>query len=150
MELPTTSGGEDSAAVAAIAACEEQWLRAFHAADVDALVGLHAGDAVLMPDGEPIVSGSEAIRAWFEAGFAREVTRQTIDNDEIVVSGGWAFMRGHWTLTIAPRGGGPARRLQGKHLVIWQRQDDGSWKVARDIWNSTREPAAGSGEASDP
>lgn len=142
--LPAASGGEDSAT---IAAREERWLAAFNSTDVDSLVGLYAGDAILMPEGEPIVAGSDAIRAWFEDSFARAVTRQTIHNDEIVVTGDWAYMRGRWTLTTMLRDGGEARRLKGKHLVIWQRQGDGSWKVARDIWNSNGASAAGSAEA---
>ena len=34
----------------------------------------------------------------------------------------------------------------GKYIVIPQKQADGSWKLARDIWNSDKPLASGAGE----
>jgi ketosteroid isomerase-like protein len=50
-------------------------------------------------------------------------------------------------LTLTPRAGGTAINDEGKYLVVVQRQTDGSYKVARDIDNSSM-PLAPAGEAS--
>jgi uncharacterized protein (TIGR02246 family) len=121
---------------AAVAAADERWLAAFHRRDVAGLVELYTEDVVLLPDGEPAIVGRPAARAAHEAFFERWEARQEIDNTEIVVAGDWAFMRGSWLLTLEPRAGGDETRVRGKHLVIWRRQPDGAWKVARDIWNA--------------
>jgi ketosteroid isomerase-like protein len=49
-----------------------------------------------------------------------------------------AFERGRYDITIAPRAGGEAMDDIGKYITVYQRQADGSWKIARDIWNSDR------------
>jgi uncharacterized protein (TIGR02246 family) len=121
---------------AAIEAAEERWLAAFRREDVEALVELYSGDAVLLPDGEPEVVGLAAIRDSHARFFARWRARHTIENAEIVVAGEWAFMRGKFVLDLAPRNGGSRRILRGKHLVVWQRGAGGGWRIARDIWNA--------------
>jgi len=37
---------------------------------------------------------------------------------------------------IVPRGGDATIKEDGKHIVVYRRQGDGSWKVFREIWNS--------------
>ena len=68
--------------------------------------------------------------------FETYSARQTLVNDEVVVAGDWAWMRGHFTTELTPRSGEPTRRESGKHLVIWRRDPDGAWRAARDIWNT--------------
>jgi len=36
---------------------------------------------------------------------------------------------------VTPKAGGESIQLEGKYLVVFQKQPDGSWKAARDIWN---------------
>jgi ketosteroid isomerase-like protein len=134
--------GNPSDAAAEIAAAGARWLAAFHREDVEALLQLYDDGAVLLPDGAPAVEGLAAVRAWHAAFFAAWRARQSIENSEIVVAGGWAFMRGRYELELVPRGGGGPTSLRGKHLVVWTRDGAGGWRVARDIWNADHPPAA--------
>jgi uncharacterized protein (TIGR02246 family) len=120
----------------AIEAAEERYLAAFNRADVDELAAIYAEEAMLLPDGEPVVAGRPAIRGWLQTQLARFEARQTLANDEVVGFGDWAWLHGHWTLELTPRAGGPTRKICGKHLVIWRREADGRWLAWRDIWNS--------------
>jgi len=114
---------------------DRAWIAAFNAGDVDAVVSLYTDDVVVMPPGEPSLRGRDAVRRWMAAFFERHTARQGLVNDEVVVAGEWAWMRGHFDLAVTARDGSGERRHRGKHLVIWRRQEDGGWRAARDIWN---------------
>ena len=56
--------------------------------------------------------------------------------EEVHVADEWAFERGTYTVTFTPKGTMLTVQDVGKYLTIYQRQADGAWKMARDIWNS--------------
>jgi uncharacterized protein (TIGR02246 family) len=104
-------------------------------------VALITDDAVLMPpNGAPVI-GKDAIRLWNQAMFkqSRIQSYSSVD-DEVVVTGDWAFRRARIDWTIASTAGGAPARDSGKYIIIYRRQADGSWRVARDIWNSNSQP----------
>ena len=123
--------------VRAVIEADERWIEAFNAADVETLVSLYTNDVIVMPPGEASFQGRDRVRAWMRTFFARHTARQTLVNDEVMVAGEWAWMRGHFTTELTPRSGGPTRTESGKHLVIWRRESDGQWRAARDIWNGS-------------
>jgi len=125
----------DAAQARAILAADERWIEAFNRADVDALVALYAPDVVVMPPDRPDLHGRAAVADWLREFFAEQRATQTLVNDEVVVAGDWAFLRGHFELTIAAREGGRPARVRGKHLVVWRRDSGGAWLAARDLWN---------------
>lgn len=109
--------------------------------DVETYVTLITDDAVLMPPDAPPIIGREAIREWSRRN-ARAMVFQAYEpaDAELTISGDWAFRRATFTATLAPASGGPAVQGTGKFIIIYQRQRDGSWKVARDIWNGSAPP----------
>lgn len=109
--------------------------------DTERYITLLTDDAVLLPPNGPAVSGTEAIRTWNNAMSKqfRIVSYAPVD-DEVVVDGNWAFRRATVDWTIAPAAGGKAVRDSGKFIIIYRRGSDGSWRVARDIWNSSTGP----------
>jgi ketosteroid isomerase-like protein len=60
--------------------------------------------------------------------------------DEVWVLGEWAFERGTYTISLNPKAGGPSLRDAGKYITIYQRKPGDSWRMARDIWNSSNPP----------
>ena len=127
-------------------AIEAQWRRViatFVDGDVDAFMALTAEGVVLMPPGEPSVTAREAVRSLIEGFFgAYAIEMDTLILDEVVVAGDWAFVRDTYVSKLTPRSGGETTRSGGKNLWILQRQQDGSWKVARNMWNSN-DPGTG-------
>jgi ketosteroid isomerase-like protein len=114
----------------------EAFGRHFLARDFDALTRLYAEEAVLMPPGEPAVTGRPAIRSWFEslpplAGF--QVALDEIDGREDL-----AYVRGTYSMTFGEPGGASQVPLEGKFLEIRKRQPDGSWLLVADMFNSDR------------
>ena len=91
-----------------------------------------------MPPNAPANVGTGAIRPWvhgfltaFRAEFALAVA-------EVYTAGEWAIERGAYTITLTPRSGGAPIDDSGKYITIYQARRDGTWLMARDIWNSDR------------
>lgn len=59
---------------------------------------------------------------------------------EIEVTGDWAFSRGIYNATFAPKDGSDPNPVDGKFMTILKRQTDGDWKIHRDIFNSNVAP----------
>ena len=126
---------------ATIAARRSDFVTALNDANIDALSRMVTGDLVAMPPNEPTISGLEANQAWWQQMFDAGSLHVSFFPEELQVTGDWAFDRFTWTIDITPTGGGETVREEGKSLWIWQRQSDGTWKLAREIWNSDNPPA---------
>lgn len=107
------------------------------AGDTERYVTFLADDAVLMPPNAPPVVGKEAIRFW-NAAMSKQmkIEAYTSSDDEVVLAGDWAFRRATVDWTIRSTATGQPVRDAGKYIIVYARQADGSWKVARDIWSS--------------
>jgi len=118
----------------------EDYDKAENAGDVSAKMRLYTADAVLLPPRGPAVSGHQAIRVWHEAIFKKETSQILSKVEEIQTFGEWGFARGTSSGTITSKAGGQRRNSTEKWLVLVRRQADGSWKIARDMWNEGPEP----------
>jgi len=54
------------------------------------------------------------------------------------VSGDIAVVRTTYTETWTPRDGNEQRSIEGKSILVLDRQVDGTWKISSVIWNTTR------------
>ena len=115
-----------------IRALHQEGADALNAGDAKAITALFAEDAVYMPQGAAALHGKEAIQGFYEQ-IVDDFSGVSVSTDEVVVAGDWAFERGTSAGTIATDE--DPSEFTGKFLSIWQHQADGSWKVARAIWN---------------
>jgi uncharacterized protein (TIGR02246 family) len=102
--------------------------------DADTWLGLWHPGGIQMPPGVPARSFNEVeegVRASFAPGV---VTSMQIDPQEIQILGDWAYARGVYTSGRTVDG--EEVEIDGKFMTILRRQDDGSWKIYRDIFNS--------------
>ncbi|MDH5203197.1 MAG: SgcJ/EcaC family oxidoreductase [Nitrospirota bacterium] len=120
--------------VAAIKASTEAYVQAVKSEDFTAFAALYTEDAVLMPPNQPIVQGREAILTWAEA--FPPLTEFSLSAVEIDGRGDLAFVRGTYSMTIALEGAPEPIQDTGKYIEIRRKQEDGSWLIARDIFNS--------------
>ena len=67
-------------------------------------------------------------------------TKMSITPLEIVVAGAWAYSRGVYTQDLKAKTTGKVAHVDGKFLTILKQQDDGSWKIFRDCFNSNVPP----------
>jgi len=123
---------------AAVDQGHEEWLEAMKASDAEALGRLVTEDAILMPPHEQSVVGRQAVIDWF-SGVVRQArtTAIAMTRREVTVAGDIAIEEGSFIWELMPTAGGSPITDHGRVLAIWKQQPDGSWKVARNMWNST-------------
>jgi ketosteroid isomerase-like protein len=108
------------------------------ARDWDALAAEYAKDAVRMPPNGPAVQGRDAIRQMLQqtppiSAFAFRLV-------DLQGDGNLAYMRGAWSMTLAPTGAPKPVSDSGKILVVLRKESDGSWVRVADAWNSDAPP----------
>lgn len=95
------------------------------------------------PPGEDALRGKEAVRRWYAAFVsAYRTSTLTLSDQEVLVRGDWAVERGTYEWGLRPAAGGDVAVDKGSYLQVWQKQGDGSWKFAREVYNSSIPPAA--------
>lgn len=136
-ETSSEAPGLSEEEVATIRDASSQWAEAVQAGDLDRVASLYAEDAVLMPPGAPVVEGRSAIRDFLN-GFP-EVESASFTHHEIEGRGDLAYVRGSYEITMLAVPGDTASTVtdRGKFLEIRERQDDGSWPMIVDVWNSS-------------
>ncbi|PYQ05553.1 MAG: hypothetical protein DMF82_08160 [Acidobacteria bacterium] len=116
----------------------ETFMVAMRASDCTGLLRVVADDAVFVPPNAPNAVGKEGIRSWCQGAFSQARTSAvSVSDRQVTVTGDWGIEHGKFDWTLAPVAGGNSVRDQGNFLAIWHRPPDGSWKVTRDIWNSS-------------
>ncbi|MGI9322146.1 MAG: YybH family protein [Pseudomonadales bacterium] len=107
--------------------------------DFDRYFDLFTEDAVwMMPSTFNDVRVEEA-RSFYS--FTRKFKfDQKASIDEVVIAGDWALVRLSFDGFLRPKAKGDSLPLQSvsRHIWVLKRQDDGVWKIARDIWNTPK------------
>jgi uncharacterized protein (TIGR02246 family) len=101
--------------------------------DAAAAAALYAEDGRLLTATARLISGREAIEAYWRAGIALGLTGVALCASEVQVLDGVAVELGGYVVTA--RDGG---RDEGKYLALHRRQADGSWRRAVDVFNPTQ------------
>lgn len=119
----------------AIEALREKELAAMNSGDVQGFIDIVTDDAVFDSPNRPAAIGKDAIRSLCEVIFERFDYQATYPADELVVDRDWAFDRGLWIEKVTPKEGGEQTQVSYGMLQVYERQPDGTWKLARSIWN---------------
>lgn len=108
-------------------------VKLINAKDWKGAVALYAEDSIELPPNHAAIQGKAAIQTWLE-GFPPFSDFQE-ESLEIVGQADLAYDRGTYSMIVTPAGAPPIKD-HGKYLTIWRKHADGSWKVARDVFNS--------------
>jgi len=131
----TTDAAADRNAVERATAAFHQALRAN---DLETFMSYVAEDVLFMPPGEPPVRGREAVRRWMTGFLAQYRTSSlTLADREVLVGSGWAVELGKFEWALQPAAGGAAVVDRGNYMQAWKRQLDGTWRFAREVYNSS-------------
>lgn len=127
----------------AILAADQAWAEAYTASNspADAFVAALVDQAYLLPPGGPLAQGKEAIHSvisGLEAMPGFDIS-WTASAAEVGDGGNLGFTIGSYDMRMEGPEGGPIKIL-GKYMTVWEKQPDGSWKVAADMFNDNGPP----------
>lgn len=118
---------------AAIASANENFMATYGRGDAAGMARLYTDDGQLLPGGSDVVTGHEGIEGFWGAVMGMGIATATLRTVELEDHGDTAIEIGRYSLGTADG----AVADEGKYLVIW-RNDGGTWKLHRDIWNTNR------------
>jgi ketosteroid isomerase-like protein len=113
-----------------------QAYRAMAAGDIDRLMDLYLGDALIQSAGERPIVGTTAIRAFWRTTFDRYHVELVPEVQEVTPFAEVVVVRGRAVGVFAPKGGGAAMPIDGWFMQIYRRQADGSLR----FWRGTNGP----------
>jgi ketosteroid isomerase-like protein len=116
---------------------DAQWAKTAAAKDVERTIAYYSDDAIVFPPNATSAATKEAIRNGWKEMFASPGFVITWQPTRVQVgkSGEMAWVSGTYELTMNDASGKPIND-RGKYLEVWEKQTDGNWKCAADMWNS--------------
>ncbi len=109
-----------------------------NASDVAGILKLYTQDGVFMAQHSPSAVGIDAIEAAYEAAFKTIDLNVAFDIIEIeVVADDWAFARTNSAGTTTINATGDKIAEGNQELFVFQKTDDGEWKIARYGFSTT-------------
>ena len=113
----------------------QRFAEAYNRGDAAAVADFYTQDAKIMPPNREMVSGKQAIEAFWKTTLEMGMRKLSIETAEVGYDGNLAYDRGIITVSTGPEAGQPVT-VRSKYLVLLKRQADGPWKIAVDIWNT--------------
>ena len=122
---------------ATIAASNATFGSAFATQDSNAFVSHYTNDACINPSNVPQMCGTQAITAFFNSGYQMGIRDIKVNTKEVMGGKDGVIETGAYEV-LGDKG---VSFEKGKFIVIWK-EENGKWKMHRDIWNSDAPPPA--------
>jgi len=120
----------EGASRGAVEATVDRYVTASNEGDAEALAGLYAEDALLLPPDHEPIHGRDAIVEFWRQGTDEGLEVSTL---RLEVDGDVAYMVGRYRLPPTQEESADS----GQYVLCLKRQPDGSWKLTADIWNGS-------------
>ena len=133
---------DNPADIAALNAARDAFMAGYEAGDAEAIGKLYMPEAISESNNQPSLVGREAIVASLKGMFEQVTVKTTLTPAETRTLGDVGLDRGTYTVTVTPKAGAPPSTSEGRYMVIYVRDTDGSWRVSRDMDNGVMPPAA--------
>jgi len=122
--------------LAAIADAGARLKSAMSLDDVPGIMAELAEDHLTMPPDGPTPPNDQVLAEWHQARMDQFTFESVFTTDEVRLLGDFAIERFSGSTRLVPREGGDDVVDSTKGVWIWERQEDGSWKILWSIWNS--------------
>lgn len=124
--------------LAAIEKLHETDIAAAKIHDIHTLITLITDDCIMLPPKQTPIRGREAIWKFMQEQLPEnqqfEITGYVQHFEEVNIVGDWAYEWANFHGTYHLKSGGPELQERSRLFRILRRQADGTWKVARVIW----------------
>lgn len=115
----------------------DRWTAAYNSYDKQALGALYREDAALMMHGSPTIQGRAAIADFWEGDFQVGSPTTVLTVTHFVE--GFDMMLVHGNYRVIDRES-DEQMGGGRFAHIWMLDDDGEWRLDRDLWNQPHVP----------
>ena len=117
--------------ISAIRAAERALAEAFESPDLTAWVDSYTEDAIFVGPGVPAIEGRAAL---LEVAPQISISSMEIAAHSTLGEGDLAATSGRVTWVSGPKGS-DARTVRRRFLMVWRRDLDGAWRIAREMLN---------------
>lgn len=117
--------------ISAIRAAEKALAEAFESHDLTAWVDFYTDDAIFVGPGAPAIEGRSA---FIDAAPRISISSMEIVADSTLGTGDFAATLGRATWVSGPKGS-DAPTVRRRFLMVWRREPDGRWRIARELLN---------------
>jgi ketosteroid isomerase-like protein len=116
---------------------DDDWAKTAAGKDVEQTLAFYSDDAVVFPPNSTSAATKEAIRNAWKEMFANPGFVITWQPTKVRVgkSGQMGWVSGTYESAMNDPSGKPIND-RGKYLEVWEKQIDGNWKCAADMWKS--------------
>jgi uncharacterized protein (TIGR02246 family) len=136
LSLTTPAFAQDDE-VAAINALLERLAVVFANGDIEGAMTAFTDDAVIYPANDADITGADAIRAAYTGMMNQFDVGLSFATEEVEVVDDVAYERGMFTLKLTDKASGQlVAETTNRHIHIFKRQPDGSWRTWRMMTNS--------------
>jgi ketosteroid isomerase-like protein len=131
---------EREAADGAISESRATFVAALRAGDAKGASAVYALDARLLPPSAELMEGRTAIEAFWQAGI--DAGLSAVELELLNLEGGEriAYEIGRYALHLRPADG-KCVVDRGKYVLVHERQDDGRWRRAVEMFNPDAPPS---------
>jgi ketosteroid isomerase-like protein len=117
--------------ISAIRAAEKALAEAFESPDLTVWVDFNTDDAIFVGPGVPAIEGRSA---FLDAAPLISISSMEIVAGSTLGTGDFAATLGRATWVSGPKGS-DAPRVRRRFLMVWRREPDGRWRIARELLN---------------
>jgi uncharacterized protein (TIGR02246 family) len=110
-----------------------RWTSAVEAGDIERLGRLMTEDIIIIHGNGRMVCGRETVMKDFARSFEDYSVQQSVESEETIVAGEWAFDRAKVHTIISSRKSQDTRQFDSRTVTILRKQSGAEWRVARAI-----------------
>ncbi|APE29425.1 YybH family protein [Aurantiacibacter gangjinensis] len=119
----------------AVRAVGETWRQLYRDGRFSEIPDLYTVDTLVMPRGRPAIVGRDGMRRAIGGLAAGRRVEIDVRERELTLLGDYAIFVGDFTVTYTPPEDDqrPDVTEEGRSLVVFRRDDDGTWRIHRDM-----------------
>ncbi|MCK6542645.1 nuclear transport factor 2 family protein [bacterium] len=130
---PTSEKTDSEAVKKAIQSANREYMQAYEKSEATRIAGLFAEEGVVLQANiEPVRSKSLIERQFVNLFDQSRFTDVRFKTTSIEVGQDMASEYGTYSFSVQPLGLTPAT-VSGSYLVVWKKQNDGSWKILAEM-----------------
>lgn len=127
---------DPEADVVAIRALQAAWNQAVEAGDIPGYLAVLDADVELLPTDAPPIRGRDHYGQFLGPVFEQDSFEiEVVDPGTVEVDGDLAYARYDYVIHRMPKGSDERISSLRKFVDVLRRQEDGSWRVLKHIWN---------------